>query len=244
LQHPDFRPELLNTIRRGNGRTEWFAGQLPSAARFITGYGMTEMGGYVTALDAQDTEEARRSQMGKPLPGVEIRIVDAAGHPCPAGETGDIRVRGPGLFSGYHKEPADLGLDGDGWFVTGDLGSVDAGGVFHFAGRTKDLLRVKGINVSPIEVEGVLARHAQVEAAYVVGLPAGGMEQRVVALIVSRREDASSLQAELDALARRQLSHYKRPEAYVFLKIEEVPLGATSKPQRAQLAEIAEKRLA
>ena len=106
------------------------------------------------------------------------------------------------------------------------------------------MLRVKGINVSPVEVEGVLARHTGVDAAYIVGLPVSGMEQRVVALIVSRSEDCRLLEKELAELAREQLSHYKRPEAYVFLKIEEVPFGATSKPQRAQLAEIAEKRLA
>jgi fatty-acyl-CoA synthase len=243
LRHPGFRPALLATVRRGNGRAEWFEGHLPPEARFITGYGMTEMAGYVTALHWSDSEEARRNQMGSVLPGVEVRIVDENGRECPAGITGAIRVRGPGLFSGYHKEPPDLGLDAHGWFVTGDLGSIDGNGTFHFAGRSKDLLRVKGINVSPLEVESVLAQHPDVNAAYVVGLPHDGLEQRVVALIVSRG-DPAGVETELAEMARVQLSHYKRPDAYIFLNTNEVPLGATSKPQRRQLAEMAEKRLA
>jgi acyl-CoA synthetase (AMP-forming)/AMP-acid ligase II len=243
LRHPSFDPQLLSRVRRGNGRVEWFGGHLPQAARFITGYGMTEMAGYVTALDWRDGEEARREGMGSPLPAVEIRIVDADGRACRPGEIGDIRVRGPGMFSGYRKEAAAYGLDADGWFETGDLGAVDADGTFRFAGRTKDLLRVKGINVSPIEVEQVLGRHAGVEAVYIVGLPSGGLEQRVVALVVSNGDGNARIEQELRGVAAVELSHYKRPEAYVFLRLDEVPFGPTSKPQKTLLAQIAGERL-
>lgn len=243
LVHSRFRPDLLHKVRRGNGRTDWFGGVLPASARFITGYGMTEMAGYVTALDWRDPEESRRTGMGTTLPGVEIRIVDGEGRRCRAGDTGGIRVRGPGLYSGYHKESAGTGLDDDGWFVTGDLGSIDGDGTFRFAGRTKDLLRVKGINVSPIEVEQVLATHPGVQAAYVVGLPVDGLDQRVVALIVTAN-GVEGLHESLTALATEQLSHYKRPDTYLFLRLEEVPFGPTSKPQKDQLAAIAASRLA
>ena len=124
---------------------------------------MTETAGYVTALDWRDPPEVRRTQLGTPLPGVELRISDG----------GEIRVRSPGLFSGYYKQPAATGVDCDGFFMTGDRGDIDASGTFHFTGRSKDLLRVKGINVSPMEVEAVLGTHPAVEAVYVVGLPAG-----------------------------------------------------------------------
>jgi acyl-CoA synthetase (AMP-forming)/AMP-acid ligase II len=243
LAHPKFKPGFLSAIRRGNGRTEWFNGLLPADARFITGYGMTEMAGYVTALDWRDSDEARSAQMGTPLPGVEMRVVDDRGGACRAGENGAIRVRGPGLFSGYHKEPAGTGFDVDGWFVTGDLGAIDAGGTFHFAGRTKDLLRVKGINVSPIEVEQILGAHPGVQAAYVVGLPADGLEQKVVALIVTADDEVGNLREALKEIAAEQLSHYKRPDAYLFLKLDEVPFGPTSKPQKDRLAAIAAERL-
>lgn len=244
LAHPDFSPELLERVRKGGGRVDWFGKALGSEARFITGYGMTEMSGYVTALDWQDSDEARRSQLGAPLPAVEIRIVDPEGHPCPTGEVGEIRTRGPGLFSGYYKQASGTGLDRDGFFVTGDLGRFDDSGTLHFIGRSKDLLRVKGINVSPLEVEAVLGGHSAVDGAYVVGLPPDGLEQELVALIVPKETDDPTLETELRALAREALSHYKRPQRYVFIDRSEVPLGGTSKPQRAGLAELAARRLA
>jgi len=243
LRHPSFRPELLDGVRRGNGRTSWFNGLLGTDTRFITGYGMTEMAGYVTALDVRDSDEARAGGMGSPLPGVEIGIVRSDGTPCPPGETGEIRVRGPGMFSGYHKESPALGLDTNGWFVTGDRGSIDSDGTFHFVGRTKDVLRIKGINVSPIEVEGILAQNRCVEAVYAVGVPPDGLDQRLVALVVCRDAPVDAIETELRRLASEQLSHYKRPDAYVFLSADEVPFGATSKPQRDQLAAIALQRM-
>jgi fatty-acyl-CoA synthase len=241
LSHPSFNPELLSRVRRGGGRTDWYAPHLdPEKARFITGYGMTETAGYVTVLDWRDPPETRRTGLGSPLPGVEIRIVGDDGEVLPPGEVGEIRIRAPGQFRGYHKQPPGTGLDEEGFVRTGDLGRLDADGTFHFDGRGKDLLRVKGINVSPVEVESVLATHPGVEAAYVVGLPPGGLEQSVVALIVPVATPPS--EAELRELAARDLSHYKRPERYVYVNRDEIVLGATSKPQRAALAELAGRK--
>jgi fatty-acyl-CoA synthase len=158
------------------------------------------------------------------------------------GVQGEVRVRAPGLFSGYYKQPPGTGLDAAGFFCTGDLGCIDAGGVFHFAGRSKDLLRVKGINVSPAEVETVLGGHPAVDSAYVVGLPPDGLDQVLVALIVTRG-DALLREGELRAHAAQDLSHYKRPTHYIQLRRDEVPLSATAKPQRAALATLATDRL-
>jgi fatty-acyl-CoA synthase len=243
LAHPQFDGSLLERVHRGGGRTDWFAPYLDGEhCRFTTGYGMTETAGYVTALDWRDPAAVRAQEMGTTLPGVELRIVDADGAPCTPGERGEIRVRGPGLFSGYYKQPPRTGLDAEGFFITGDIGSIDSAGVFHFAGRSKDLLRVKGINVSPVEVETVLATHPAVDAAYVVGLPADGLDQEVIALIVLR--DASPLPEEgLRALAARELSHYKRPAHYLAVARDAITLGATTKPQRAALAALAAARL-
>ena len=243
LSHPDFDPDVLARVRRGGGRVEWFHPHLDAgAARLITGYGMTETAGYVTATDWRDPPEIRATQIGTPLPGVEIRIVDDDGASCAPGVVGEVRVRAPGLFSGYYKQPAETGLDADGFLCTGDLGCIDAAGQFQFSGRTKDLLRVKGINVSPAEVETVLASHPAVDAAYVVGLPPDGLEQDVVALIITRG-DASLPESELRALAAEALSHYKRPARYLRVRRDEVPLSATSKPVRARLAALAVDRL-
>jgi acyl-CoA synthetase (AMP-forming)/AMP-acid ligase II len=239
LSHAEFQRELLAEVERGGGRTEWYGSALASNARFITGYGMTEAAGYVTALHWDDSPEARRSQLGKPLPGVELRIVEQSGRVVSGGEVGEVRVRGPGMFSGYHKQPPGAGLDPEGFFMTGDLGRIDGRGVFHFVGRSKELLRVKGINVSPVEVETVLSEHASVEAAYVVGLPPGGLEQRLVALIVPKPAARADLEDDLRTRADRELSHYKRPEKYLFIDRKQVPLSGTSKPRRAVLAELA-----
>ncbi len=244
IAHPEFTPALFERVRRGNGRVEWYAPYLDiDTTRFITGYGMTEMAGYVTALHWRDPADVRTTQMGTPLPGVEMRIVAADGLPCTPGDVGEIRVRGPGMFSGYHKQPPLTGVDADGFFMTGDLGRIDARGTFHFEGRSKDLLRVKGINVSPLEVEGVLSTHPGVDAAYVVGLPADGVEQRLVALIVAKPGGRLSPSA-LHAHAAQALSHYKRPEQYLFIERSEIPLGGTSKPQRAVLAALAASKSA
>jgi fatty-acyl-CoA synthase len=237
--HPDFSPDLLARVHKGGGRAEWFQPHLDArAVHMITGYGMTETAGYVTALDWRDSIDVRATQIGRPLPGVELRIVGAGGALCPAGASGEVRVRCPGLFSGYQKQPPGTGLDADGFFCTGDLGHLDAAGVFHFSGRSKELLRVKGINVSPLEVETVLATHAAVDSAYVVGLPPDALEQELVALVVTR-DDAPVPEQELRALAARELSHYKRPARYLRIARDEVPLSATSKPQRAALAALA-----
>jgi fatty-acyl-CoA synthase len=239
LAHRGFRPGLLANVRRGGGRVEWYEPYLDiETTRFITGYGMTEMAGYVTALDWQDCARARRTQLGAPLPGVQLRIVGDDGRECPAGATGEIRVRGPGMFSGYYKRPAGSGIDDRGFFMTGDLGRIDANGTFHFAGRSKDLLRVKGINVSPLEVEAVLSAHPAVDAAYVVGLPPDSLEQRLIALIVAK-PSASVSEADLREHAAQALSHYKCPEQYLFIEPAEVPLSGTAKPQRSALAALA-----
>ncbi|MBI3786197.1 MAG: acyl--CoA ligase [Deltaproteobacteria bacterium] len=239
LSHPAFTADLLAPVTKGGGRSEWYAPHM-SAARLITGYGMTEMSGYVTALDWQDSEAARRSELGTLLPGVEARIVAADGTPCDTGRPGQIEVRGPGMFAGYYKEALETGKTTDGWFVTGDIGTVDAAGHFQFSGRSKDLLRIKGINVSPIEVESVLNRHRDVEAAYVVGLPPDGLDQRLVAVLVPKGDhlDADDVRRHV----RAELSHYKQPAEYVVIHRSDVPLSGTSKPQRAVLAEIAMER--
>jgi fatty-acyl-CoA synthase len=243
LNHPEFLPADLANVRKGNGRTEWFGGMLSPDARLITGYGMTEMAGYVTALDWRDDVETRRTKLGTLLPGAEMRIVDGQGQPCEAGRVGEIRVRGPGMFTRYHGESPQAGRDDDEWLITGDLGAIDADGTFRFTGRCKDLLRVKGINVSPLEVEGVLAEHPGVETCYVIGLPENALEQRLVALVVPTRTGAVT-ENGLRQRAERELSHYKRPDAYVFLERHDVPLSGTSKPRRGALAALAARRLA
>jgi acyl-CoA synthetase (AMP-forming)/AMP-acid ligase II len=99
---------------------------------------------------------------------------------------------------------------------------------------------VKGINVSPVEVESVLSTHAAVDAVYVVGVPPDGFEQELVAVVVTRA-DAPLPESALRALAAKELSHYKRPSRYVHVRQADVPLSGTAKPQRAVLAQLASR---
>ena len=240
LAHPDFDGRLLQGVRRGGGRKEWYRGHL-DRARLITGYGMTEMSGYVAALSWRDPDEVRAHSLGKLLPGVEVRIVGEDGQECRPGDVGEIRVRGPGLFDGYEGQPPRTALDSSGFFCTGDLGVIDSQGDLHFVGRSKDLLRCKGVNVSPVEVESVLLQHPDIEAAVVVGLPPEALDQELVAVVVPR--DGQNREHEWREWCRSMLSPYKRPSVYVTVRREEIPLGATSKPQRKAVAELVLARL-
>ncbi|MCX8071483.1 MAG: acyl--CoA ligase [Candidatus Binatia bacterium] len=240
LSHPGFRPELVRTVVRGGGRTEWFGPYL-ARARLITGYGMTEMSGYVTAVSWRDPASVRSTSIGRLLPRTQVRIVSEDGRECRPGSVGEIRVRGPGMFESYEGQPRGVGIDPQGFFCTGDLGYRDDNGQLHFVGRSKDLLRCKGINVSPVEVESVLAQHPTVEAAYVVGLPPDGFDQQLVALVVSR--DGRDHEALWREWCEKALSSYKRPTAFILLRRDEVPFGPTSKPLRDRLAALASARL-
>ena len=241
LSHPGFDPALLARVRKGGGRAEWFQPHLdPAATRMITGYGMTETAGYVTALDWRDPPEVRATQIGHPLPGRRAahrrwRRPRLRG---PASRAKSACAR-PGLFSGYYKQPPGTGLDADGFFCTGDLGCIDADGVFHFSGRSKDLLRVKGINVSPVEVE-TRARHPSGGRCGLRRRPAA---RRARAGAGRRRRHprrrAAARSRAARAWRREELSHYKRPARYVHIRHADVPLSGTAKPQRAALAELA-----
>jgi len=239
ISHPGFRPDLLAPVRRGTGRVEWYAPHLdPNHARFTTGYGMTETSGYVMSSDWRDEPILGESRSARLMPGVEIRIVDENGLETPIETIGEIRVRGPGLFAGYTRQAPGSALDEEGFFATGDLGRLHSDGTLEFIGRRKDLLRAKGINVSPLEVERVLALHPGVDAAYVVGLPVDGIDQRLVALVVTRPGHPVPAE-ELSETARRQLSHYKRPDFYFQVEPDQIPLGPTQKPRRDELAQLA-----
>ncbi len=199
------------------------------------------MSGYVTALSWRDTGEKRASSLGKVLAEIAVKIVAKNGHACAPRVTGEIRVRGLGMFDGCEGEPVRVGIDEAGYFCIGDLGFPDEAGQLHFVGRRKDLLRCKGVNVSPLEVEAVLGAHPTAEAAFVVGLPPDASDQRLVALVVSR--DGQGHEQEWCEWCERMLSTYKRRAAFVVVQPGELPFGPTSKPQRDQLALLALARL-
>ena len=167
--------------------------------------------------------------------GYDVRVADEDDQPVADGEVGEIQVRGYALTPGLHKlERADY-FTADGYYRTGDLGLVD-GRRIHFVGRKGDMIKTAGSNVSPAEVEMELQALDGVHSAYVVGLPDKERGQLVVAALVAR-EGASPLDVDaIEAEMKARLSSYKVPRAMVEIAREEVPMLASNKVARRELA--------
>jgi fatty-acyl-CoA synthase len=170
---------------------------------------------------------------------MEIRIVDReTRRPLPAGEVGEILVRGH-LTPGYYKDPERnaAAFDAEGFLVTGDLGVLGDDGRLRFRGRIKEMVKTGGINVAPLEVEEVLLGHPAIEQAYVVGLPDARREEILAAAVVlreGRRVEPDSLRA----FCKEALAAFKVPQTFRVLAREELPITATGKVQKFRLAEM------
>ncbi len=210
---------------------------LPEGAALISAFGMTEAVGSVATGRPEDPLEERLSGCGKPLPGIEVLIVDPdRGTPCPSGVTGEIKFRGPWIFRGYFDDPAATAaaIDGDGWVASGDLGFLDHSGVLHFVGRSKDMLKVGGENVAPAEVEDVIAGHRAVRFVQVIGKPDSKYGEVPVAF-VELKPGAIADPQELIEHCRDKLASYKIPREVRM--VEAWPISAT-KIQKFKLKEL------
>ena len=202
-------------------------------------YGLTETYGNCSVTDAHDSADVRRSTVGFPLPGMEIRIVDReTRRPLPTGEVGEILVRGyltPGYYKDVDKNAA--AFDAEGFLVTGDLGAIGDDGRLRFRGRIKEMVKTGGINVAPLEVEEVLLGHPAVEQAYVVGLPDPRKEEILAAVVVLHDGHEAEPEA-LRAFCKAALAAFKVPQEFRLLRRDELPVTATGKVQKFRLAEI------
>lgn len=196
----------------------------------LTTYGMTETCSQV-ATQRYGTVNRGAAGSGRPLPGVQLRLVDE-----------EIQVRGPMLCSGYFPPGAVAEpFLADGWFATGDLGRIDRDGNLHVTGRRGDLIVTGGENVDPLEIEQALRSLEGVSDACVFGLPDAEWGSRVCAAIV-RAPGARIEVGAIDAELRQRLADFKRPRDYAL--VEELPLNATGKPDRRAAAERFAARLA
>ena len=199
--------------------------------RILERYGMTETN--MNTSNPYDGER-RPGTVGMPLPGVELRVcVAGTADEVPPGETGMIEVRGPNVFKGYWNMPEKTAaeLRFDGWFVTGDLGRVDADGYLSIVGRDKDLIISGGYNVYPREVEEVLDAQPGVAESAVIGAPHPDLGEGVVAVVVpeGRGPDMGALEDAVAAV----LAGYKRPRAWATAAA--LPRNAMGKVQKAEL---------
>jgi malonyl-CoA/methylmalonyl-CoA synthetase len=190
-------------------------------------YGMTET---VMLVSNPYEGERRPGTVGFPLPGVSVRLTEAAG------TTAEIQVRGPNVISSYLDAPeADaVAYTADGWFRTGDLGERDADGYLRISGRAKELIITGGYNVYPREVEEALREHDGVADAAVVGAPSAAWGETVVAFVVpSSAVDSAVLVTALRAFAEERLVSYKRPREWRV--VESIPRNALGKILRHEL---------
>ncbi|MCB5362548.1 AMP-binding protein [Pusillimonas sp. CC-YST705] len=205
--------------------------------------GLTETSPIVCETLADDSFERKSSTVGKPLPHTSVRIVDTeTGRVAGFGEAGEIQVKGYLLMKGYYKMPdkTAMAMDADGWFRTGDLGSMDAEGYVRVIGRVKDMIIRGGENIYPVEIEEFLLRHEHVEEAAVVGVPDDYMGEEAVAL-VRRAVDSNLDEDALRTYCREGISRYKVPKYYLF--VESFPLTPSGKFKKNELRRIAAEQL-
>jgi acyl-CoA synthetase (AMP-forming)/AMP-acid ligase II len=235
--HPDFARTDLSSLRPAS-----LAPVLPPERRPRPGaranlFGMTESGGpYCGARLDLDLPAGKHGSCGRPFAGVEVRIVDPeSGEAVAPGVQGEIQLRGPNLMRGICGRIRSELFDADGFFATGDLGTLDADGYLWYAGRRDDMFKVKGASVYPTEVEAGLRSIPGVAQAFVTDVDAGGGSREVAALVVSKEADAE----KLAGAARERLSAFKLPTLWLVVPDPDaVPISATGKLDKRALQEL------
>ncbi|HEX2137010.1 MAG TPA: AMP-binding protein [Microvirga sp.] len=241
-EHPDRPKRDLSSLRSGGatGSPEQLQRVADLGATEICHiYGLTETYGNCAVTDGKlDPPDKRFTSVGRPLPGVDLRIVDPETlEPRPTGSVGEIQVKGY-VTVGYYKDE-DKNRDSftaDGYFRTGDLGYVDADGYLYFRGRIKEMIKTGGINVAPAEVEEILAAQPGVQLAYVIGVP-DPVRDEIIGAVIVPAPGASVTESDLLESCRKQLAAYKMPRVFRFVAEKDLPLTTTGKVQKNRLVE-------
>ena len=227
-------PRLRSGIVAGSPVTAALVKKVREVCDVEIAYGLTETGPTVSITRASDPPALRDTTVGRPLDGVEVRIVDfgAKQGQEPAGE---LAVRGSGVMTGYDRMPSESRrvFTQDGWFLTGDLATVDAQGFVRIVGRRKETIIRGGFNVHPREVEDVLRAHPAVEDTCVVGIPHEVLGEMIVACVIPV-EGAIVRGEDVIAFARESMADYKVPDQVRFA--DSFPLNASGKVLRRELA--------
>ena len=215
-------PMLLDTHLKWQDRT---------GHTVLERYGMTE-----TNMNTSNPYDGLRKPgtVGLPLPGVDLRLADADGNPVPQGEPGGIEVRGPNLFKGYWQMPEKTAQDmrPDGWFITGDIGTMDADGYVTIVGRSKDVIISGGYNIYPKEIESLIDDIPGVSESAAFGLPDPDFGESVAVAVVLERGAALTAD-QIAATLAPQLARYKQPRAIHI--VAELPRNTMGKVQKNQL---------
>ena len=209
----------------------------------ITGYGMTEVGVGAALSFLDSSEDDRCLASGYPLPGYEMKVIDPeTGETQPPDTLGELCVRGYALMQGYYQKPEETAdaIDAEGWFHTGDVATLRDDECLRFFGRYKDLLKVGGENVDPIEVEGFLLGHPAVNKVQIVGVPDQRLNEVVCACVVL--EDNVQLTIDdVDNFCRGKLAGFKIPRHLMLM--DGYPMTSSGKVQKDLLREMAQEEL-
>ncbi|MGQ0623309.1 MAG: AMP-binding protein [Sporichthyaceae bacterium] len=251
---------LVAVFNSGGLSPAWIWGRIREVfgvEEVCSGYGMTETTASTACVLPEDPDERFATHGRMKLGGVagdpalggslsEYRAVDpATGMDVPTGQQGELICRGPVITLGYYNKPEETAASftADGWFKTGDMGTLDADGYLTLTGRLKESYRCNGEMVMPKEIEDLLNEHPLVKASYVVGIPhpkAGEVGCVCVVAAGEQRPDPE----ELIAICRENLARFKVPRHVIFVSAEEVPMTVTARPQKFKLLELAKIRLA
>lgn len=199
-------------------------------------WGMTENGA-VTITEPSRAREKSGCSDGRPLPGIEVKVVDDSGRSLPTGEVGELLLRGASLFAGYLKRPQLNSTDADGWFDSGDRAFIDAEGYIRISGRSKDVVIRGGENIPVVEIENLLYKHPAIASVAVVGFPDRRFGERVCAFVAVKPGCRFTFEDMTTYLNERQLTKQYFPERLEVL--ENMPQTPTGKLQKFKLREMA-----
>jgi len=211
-------------------------------ANVTTAYGLTECGGCATLCEPSDSAETVASTCGHALPGTEVRCVDEQGKNVPAGQPGEVLLRGYHVMQGYFEDEAATAeaIDADGWLHTGDVRILDERGYLRITDRLKDMFIVGGFNCYPAEIERMLSEHPDIAQVAVVGIPDERMGEVGCACVVLRPGEALD-ERGLIAWSRERMANYKVPRHV--LTFDSFPVNASNKVVKRDLAVQARQRL-
>lgn len=247
VEHPDWETRDLSSLRHidpGTALARHKTVHLDKDWSTRSAYGVTETFTIITSLPADTDPEIRERCQGKILPGNIVRILHPeTGEPLPAGEIGEIATKGPTLMKGYWKVPPERTFDEDGFYRTGDAGWVDPDGTFHWTGRTSDMIKTGGANVSPVEIETELLRHPGLKTSVAVGVPHETLGEMVVVCAVPH-ERAAIDEENVRAFLRGRIASYKIPRRVLFFREDELSLTGNQKIRTEDLRALASARLA
>ncbi len=206
-------------------------------------YGLTEGSPVITQTATDDPIERRVSTVGKPLPGIEVKVIDPeTQETCPPGEQGELCCRGYNVMKGYYNMPEQTRevIDEEGWLHTRDLASYDEENYYRITGRLKDMIIRGGENIYPLEIEQFLYKMPSIQDVQVVGIPDKKYGEQVAAFIIPQKRDSIS-EEDVKDFCRGKIARYKTPY-YVFF-VESFPMTANGKIQKFRLREQACEKL-